>query len=114
MDIKSKEVNGQSVMVKVAGRLNIDEVQGLEREFEKLVSRKKFVALDLSGLKYIDSSGIGFLIKAMNAAKNLSMELILVDITPQILQVFKLAYLDKFFTILTAKELHKQYPQFKA
>jgi anti-anti-sigma factor len=113
MDIKSKAVNEDSVIIKIIGRLNIEEVQSFEKEFDRFLSSKKFIALDLSGLKYIDSSGIGSLIKAMNMTKNSGVELLLFDITPTILNVFKLAYLDKFFTILSGKELSKRHPQFK-
>ncbi len=113
MDIKPKEIDSTSVAIRIIGRLNIEEVQSFEKEFDKHLSSKKIIALDLSGLKYIDSSGIGSLIKAMNLAKNSGIEFFLFDITPAILNVFKLAYLDKFFTIISGKELSRRYPQFK-
>jgi anti-anti-sigma regulatory factor len=46
-------------------------------------------------------------------AKNAGAEFILFDINQAILNIFRLAYLDKFFTILTRKDLVERYPQFK-
>lgn len=113
MEMKSKNIDQSSVVIKIIGRLNIDEVQGLERELDKHLHVKKIIAMDLSGVKYVDSSGIGTLIKAMNMAKNAGAEFILFDINPAILNIFKLAYLDKFFTILSRNELVETHPQFK-
>lgn len=113
MEIKIKEFENNSVTLQLNGRLNIEEVQYFEKEFEKYITKKKFIALDLSGVKYIDSSGIGSLIKAMNMAKNINVEFILFDINPVILNIFKLAYLDKFFTILSKQDLTSRFPQFQ-
>lgn len=113
MEMKSKSIDESSVVIKIIGRLNIDEVQVLERELDRHLHGKKTIAIDLSEVKYVDSSGIGTLIKAMNMAKNAGAEFILFDINQAILNIFRLAYLDKFFTILTRKELVERYPQFK-
>lgn len=113
MEIKTKEVNSDFIILRLIGRFNIEEVLKFEEEFEKHLAMKKYIVLDLSAMKYIDSSGIGSLIKAMNFSKNMSIEFVLLDVNPSILNVFKLAYLDKFFVIVSSDDLQNRYPQYK-
>jgi anti-sigma B factor antagonist len=113
MEIRSKPINKESVVLHVFGRFTLEDVRDYESEFEHAARGARYVALNLSGLDYIDSSGIGSLIKTMNITKNANAEFILFDVNPTILHIFKIAYLDKFFIILSKQDLVSKYPQFK-
>ena len=63
----------------------------------------------MNKLDYIDSSGIGCLIKSLNSIKNQKGVLILVGLKPMILNVFKLAKLDLFFQIMTNDEFKQKF-----
>jgi anti-sigma B factor antagonist len=63
----------------------------------------------MNKLDYIDSSGIGCLIKSLNSIKNQKGVLILVGLKPMILNVFKLAKLDLFFQIMTNDEFKNKF-----
>ncbi len=114
MEIKTVEPSDKTVILEMTGRLNIEEVNFFESEYDKFITWKRYIALDMGGINYIDSSGIGALIKAMNMAKNINAELLLLELKPTVMNVFKLAYLDKFFTIIDRKELLERYPDFNA
>ncbi len=110
MDITVNKVNNELVILKIIGRFNIEEVSRYESKIDEFIGLKtRYIALDMSEMKYIDSSGIGSLIKSMNMTKNEGLELILLDMEPEILNIFKLAYLDKFFTIQRRDEFMKSY-----
>ena len=113
MELKSREFGENLALIHVSGRLTLEDIHRFEKEFEKFTGNKKSIGLELSGLKYIDSSGIGSLIKSMNMAKKLSIELMLIDIDAMIINIFKLAYLDKFFNIMTLEDLKNKYPDLK-
>ncbi|HNU91217.1 MAG TPA: STAS domain-containing protein [Spirochaetota bacterium] len=109
MEIKSGKIGKDAVVLTIKGRFNIEQVESFETALEKCAG-SKWVILDLSAMNYIDSSGIGSLIKAVNIAKNEKREIILHSIDPAIMNVFRLAYLDKFFSIRTREELAKLFP----
>ncbi|HPA70730.1 MAG: STAS domain-containing protein [Spirochaetes bacterium] len=111
MEIKIQKVNQNLVIVKIDGRFNIEEVITFEKAINDIIDQgPKAVSLNMSELKYIDSSGIGSLIKAMNIAKNKDIELVITDLDKEIMHIFKLAYLDRFFTICTQEEILNRYP----
>jgi anti-anti-sigma factor len=111
MNIKAIQASSDIVIISISGKFTIEEVTCFEDEFFRQLPGKKTIALDISGLKYIDSAGIGAFIKGMNNAKNQNKEFVLYEIDPLILNVFKLAYLDRFFTIRTKKEMKERYPE---
>jgi anti-anti-sigma factor len=113
MEIRQRAVREDSVVLHIIGRFTLEDVRDYENEFESSARGKSYVALNLAGLDYIDSSGIGSIIKTMNITKNANAEFILYDVNPTIFHIFKIAYLDKFFIILSKQDLVRKYPQFK-
>ena len=110
MEIKLNKVNRDLIIVRISGRFNIEEVINFEKAVNEVIEQSpKALSLDMSELKYIDSSGIGSLIKAMNIAKNKNIDLVITDLDKEIMHIFKLAYLDRFFTISTQEEIFKKY-----
>lgn len=57
------------------------------------------VMLDFSETKFMDSSGIGALVASRKLAQKQGFELILQNVSPQVLNALSLADLDKFFVI---------------
>lgn len=92
------------------GRLNFPEVDRLRQQLAGLVETGAVhVAVDLSGIDAIDSSGIGALISGLKAAKNAGGDLRLVAPTPAVASVLDMMNLD---TVLTAHESHEDaFPQ---
>ncbi len=111
MDITvNMPVEGISI-IHIYGKFTIEDVNYFKEKTTPLMKDPvKTILANFSELNYIDSSGIGALILLMNTAKNLNVELVLYNISKEIHNVFKIAYLDKFFHITTSQELKKQYP----
>lgn len=111
MEIKINKVNQQLFIVRLSGKFNIEEVINFEKTINDIIAQSpQALSLNMSDLKYIDSSGIGSLIKAMNIAKNRDIDLVITDLDQEIMHIFKLAYLDRFFTITTHEDILKKYP----
>ena len=72
-------------------------------------SNPSILAVDMNKLDYIDSSGIGTLIKSLNVVKNKKGILILIGLKPMILNVFKLAKLDMFFEIMSNDQFNAKF-----
>ncbi|MDF3820295.1 STAS domain-containing protein [Leptospira sp. 96542] len=109
MELKLNTV-GKIKSIEIAGKFDIESTEEFESIFAKLVEpNPPVVAIDMNRLDYIDSSGIGSLIKSLNVLKNKKGKLILVGMKPMIQNVFKLAKLDMFFEILNADDFTKKY-----
>ena len=94
------------------GKLDIDKAEAFENSFNDgaLASEHKAIGVNLSKVDYIDSSGLGVLIKVLNSAKNEGKSMLLFGATPKIQNIFQLARLEKFFTFTTAAEFSAKYP----
>ncbi len=68
------------------------------------VGKKKSVLVDLSGVGYIDSSGVASLVESLQTARKLGTNVILVAVSEGALRVLQLARLDKVFTICDTVE----------
>ena len=68
------------------------------------VGKDKAILVDLSGVGYIDSSGVASLVESFQAAKKSGNDLILVSVSEGAKRVLQLARLDKVFTICDSLE----------
>ncbi len=109
MEIKLNSA-GKVKIIEVIGKFDIENTEEFEVVFNKQIeSKPSILAIDLNKLDYIDSSGIGCLIKSLNNIKNQKGSLILVGLKPMILNVFKLAKLDLFFQIMTNEDFKNKF-----
>jgi anti-anti-sigma factor len=82
-------------VVAVAGELDLSTVPGLEGQLLREVNGRGRVLVDLTRLSFVDSSGIGLLIKAHRARKNGAVLHTVVAPGSQVERVFALAGIDK-------------------
>jgi anti-sigma B factor antagonist len=64
-----------------------------------IAERPEHIVVDLSGVTFIDSSGLAVLINAMQDVKQYGGKLTLAGINSNIRSIFELARLDQFFLI---------------
>lgn len=101
---------GKIKTIEIAGKFDIESTEEFESIFNKLIeSSPNLVSIEMSRLDYIDSSGIGSLIKSLNSLKNKKGKLLLVGMKPMIQNVFKLAKLDMFFEIMNSSDFQSKY-----
>ncbi|PKA11889.1 anti-anti-sigma factor [Leptospira meyeri] len=101
---------GKIKTIEIAGKFDIESTEEFESIFAKIIEpNPSIVSIEMSRLDYIDSSGIGSLIKSLNSLKNKKGKLILVGMKPMILNVFKLAKLDMFFEIMNEMDFRTKY-----
>ena len=100
MKISTRRID-QATIVDVSGNIdmsNSPEVRKtLLREIHDLaVSR---VALNLSGVQYIDSSGVASLVEGLKAAKDRQLRFVLFGLNDSAREVLKISHLLKLFEI---------------
>lgn len=106
----TKTEKADLLIIKLAGKFDIEQTQTFEKSFASMIeAQPPRVGMDMTELNFIDSSGMGSLIKGLNKTRNYGGEMILFGLKPMILNVFKLAKLDNFFKVTTPEEFQKQY-----
>jgi anti-sigma B factor antagonist len=88
--------------VAVAGRLTVDSSPHLRSELLGVICGKTVpvLVIDLSGVSYLDTSGVATLLEALNTARDRSVQLHLTGISGQPRKLAQLVELDKIFRAL--------------
>ncbi len=106
----SKSEHPNLLVIKLSGKFDIEQTQNFEKSFgEMSAGRPAKVGMDLTELNFIDSSGMGSMIKCLNQTRNYGGEMILFGLKPMILNVCKLAKLDNFFRVVTPEEFQSEF-----
>ena len=98
MEHESREVGPVSV-VSFRGEVDLEHSPVARDVLLGGVRAGRHLAVDLSGVSYIDSSGIASLVEAFQESRKRGTRFSLVAVSPPALRVFELARLDKVFTI---------------
>jgi anti-sigma B factor antagonist len=88
-----------SLIVGFSGDVDLQSSPEARKILLECVARKMPVLVDLSGVNYIDSSGIASLVESLQTARKGGGNLVLVSVSEAALRVLELARLDKVFTI---------------
>ncbi len=82
------------------GEIDLHVSPRVESSLASMIARRpKHVMVDLSGVTFIDSSGLAVLINAMQDIKKYGGKLTLSGINTNVRSIFELAQLDQFFLI---------------
>lgn len=91
---------GQVLTLKILGRIDNEGIQTFQDKLSEIAGLEfKTLFLDLSGLEFINSSGIGKLLLFIKKAKNLGKETEIKGISNDIFTLFKAIRLDKIIAI---------------
>jgi len=92
--------DSDSATVIPAADIVAGEVQSFRSELLGLINEKVLkITVDLGAVEMIDSSGIGVFISAQNSLRKLGGSLKVVNISADILKMFKIMRLDKHFEV---------------
>lgn len=90
--------------ITISGTLEMFEMKTFKKNLYALCFAGDFssVVVDMSGVKYIDSSGVGILVGFAKLIKNAGKHVVLVKLRPNVASLFHLAGLDEY--LLDKKE----------
>ncbi len=100
MDLTSRE-DGRVTILTVSGDLVIGEPESL---FKKTITRlleegRVFFLIDLKGVTFLDSSGLGALVRVMTVSQKEGGQTKLVHAGPQVRKLLEMTKLDSVFEI---------------
>lgn len=95
-----KRSEGDGHVVAVRGEVNLRTSPELhETLLEIIQTRPARIVLDLAGVDYMDSSGIGTLVEIKRRVDKYKGKFILASLRPRVRGLFEITRLEQFFTI---------------
>jgi len=100
------EAAGDGIAVlRLEGRLDAAAAPELQQRVqETLAGRGMDLAIDLSKVSFIDSTGLGTLVSGLKAARRAEGDLRLVAPSPQVQKLLRLTTLDRVFRVVDTLE----------
>ena len=104
MEIAFKDI-GEHKVIEVTGEVDLYNVSELKKALFSITDgRVKSVVVDMKNVNYMDSSGIGALVAGQKKMRAHNGKFALMNIHDDVLNILKLATLDKFFKIYESEE----------
>jgi anti-anti-sigma factor len=103
MAVETKQLESGFAVVTVSGRLALGgETEKFNAAVNTLLQKaqKKFI-LDISGLDYVDSSGVGMLVSCLTNVKKAGGELRLVGANPRIKRILSMTGVDNLMPMFS-------------
>ena len=106
----TKRIASDTIVIDLAGSLDIYTAPDFKTFLQANVnSEHNKVIVNMEKLNYIDSSGIGMLIKSLNYMKEWNGQLQLANLKESLQKIFKVAGLTAYFQFISEKEFKEKY-----
>ncbi|MDD6799868.1 MAG: STAS domain-containing protein [Firmicutes bacterium] len=101
--------DGETVIFYIGGELDHYGVKEIREQVDAVISasRPKKVTLDLCGVTFTDSAGLGLVLGRYTKLKDIGGELTLKGVSPEFLRILRMASADKLMKIAPAEERKK-------
>lgn len=92
--------DSDTVVLRLAGEIDLRTSPELRETLLDLIEQRPArIILDLAGVDYIDSSGVGTIVELKRKAMRNSSKVVLVTLQPRVRSLFEITRLDNFFDI---------------
>jgi anti-sigma B factor antagonist len=100
-DLTEEPLDDHSVVIKVAGEIHATTAPEFsERLNDAIADGKTGVILDLTGVEFIDSTGLSVLLNGLRRVTRVRGSMILACANPTVLRLFEITKLDSTFDIV--------------
>ena len=100
MELQIKtNIEDEYILLRVESILLIENITPLKTLLKKYVDENKHVLLDISGITFIDSTSLAILVKFKIELDAINKHLALINVTNDIMRLFKTTKLDKHIYI---------------
>jgi anti-sigma B factor antagonist len=91
---------GEHTVLEVAGEVDVYTAPGLrDRVSDLLDGGQHQLIIDLGGVEFLDSTGLGVLVAGLNRAREVGGSMSLVCPQERVLKLFRITGLDEVFTV---------------
>ena len=104
MQLKETKEQG-CLIIEIAGRLDVTNSGIIEKKFNDVVEAgEKKIIIDCGNLEYISSSGLRAFLLLVKKVKTIDGILFLMDLQPDIKEVFDISGFSSIFNIVNSKQ----------
>jgi anti-sigma B factor antagonist len=105
MEISSRKID-KTVIIDLSGDIDLGNTPAVRKVLLREVkeNRAPRVVINLSKVRYIDSSGVASLVEALKASRDVGSRLILIGLSTSVREVLQLSRLLKIFEIYDKEE----------
>lgn len=98
LDLRLQPLGGDTCLVELHGELDVYTCRTARTEFRALLDspHRRFL-LDMGRLTFIDSAGLGMLVRFLRRVRDMGGDLVLVRATPATRKLFRMTGLDALF-----------------
>ncbi len=98
-------IDKSTALLAITGEVDMFSSPEARKEISELVKKKiKRIVIDLSGVSYMDSSGVATLIEGLQMSHKYNGTLVVAGLRQNVREVFELTKLDKIFKIYETAE----------
>ncbi|PZU95809.1 MAG: sulfate transporter [Pseudanabaena sp.] len=100
----------QVKVIKPSGRLDVTTAAQFRRQVSDIASvanPPKYLLVDLQEITFMDSSGLGALVSALKALRNIDGEMVISSANDQVQMLFELTSMTKIFKIYATADEFK-------
>lgn len=98
LNLSTEMPDKESVVLKAQGDIDLDSSREFKEKINELLEAgSKLMVLDLAGVRFIDSSGLGVLVVSLKSAAEHDSSIRLACAQPAVEKVLQLAGLDRIF-----------------
>ena len=100
------DVGTERLLISLCGEVDHHSAAGLRRDVDELLCRLRPVrtVLDLSGVSFMDSSGLGFIMGRYSLLRELGGSLVIAEPSPATQRILSIAGIKRIIPIQTEKE----------
>ena len=98
LELNQIEASGH-ILVQPTGEIDLNTSPKLQEAVLAAIKSQDSVGIDLSGVDYMDSSGVATLVEGLKACSDKKKEFALISPSESVMKVLKLARLDGLFQI---------------
>lgn len=99
-----RDTEGEVSVLQVSGEIDASSSIFLDEEMGKALEQGAKIAVDLTGLEYISSAGLGVFMSYISDLEAKKMTMVLFGMKEKVFQVFQILGLDQLLTIVDTRE----------
>jgi anti-sigma B factor antagonist len=101
LSVRIEPIGASASVISLSGELDLSTIPRVEKQLLQQVRSKTGVIVDLTDVTFIDSSGIGLLIRAFRATDESGTLNTVIAVNTQVDRVFRLAGVDRALPLFT-------------
>ncbi len=85
--------------INVNGEIDLNTVEVLEKALNEALPQKKDIIIDMTNVRFIDSTGIGLLVQTYKRLKQMGKKITILNAQENVRKVFKITCLEDTFNM---------------